>query len=43
MPPSFTKSLAQRLNSFSQLEVMEAEQGMVLEPGKAYIAPGGAI
>lgn len=42
MPPSFTKSLAQRLNSFSQLEVMEAEQGMVLEPGKAYIAPGGS-
>ncbi|MFB4325001.1 MULTISPECIES: chemotaxis response regulator protein-glutamate methylesterase [Paenibacillus] len=42
MPPNFTKSLAQRLNSFSQLEVMEAEHGMVLEPGKAYIAPGGS-
>ncbi|MFE9274528.1 protein-glutamate methylesterase/protein-glutamine glutaminase [Paenibacillus glucanolyticus] len=42
MPPNFTKSLAQRLNSFSPLEVMEAEQGMVLEPGKAYIAPGGS-
>ncbi|KOR89991.1 protein-glutamate methylesterase/protein-glutamine glutaminase [Paenibacillus solani] len=42
MPPSFTKSLAQRLNSFSELEVMEAEQDMVLERGKAYIAPGGS-
>lgn len=42
MPPSFTKSLAQRLNSFSELEVMEAEQDMILERGKAYIAPGGS-
>lgn len=42
MPPSFTKSLAQRLNSFTELEVMEAEQDMILERGKAYIAPGGS-
>ncbi|KAA9006410.1 response regulator [Paenibacillus spiritus] len=41
MPPSFTKSLAQRLNSFSPLEVMEAEHGMVLKNGTAYVAPGG--
>ncbi|MBY9081904.1 chemotaxis response regulator protein-glutamate methylesterase [Paenibacillus sp. HN-1] len=41
MPPNFTKSLAQRLNTFSPLEVMEAEQGMVLRKGAAYIAPGG--
>ncbi|GAB6931481.1 hypothetical protein JCM10914A_54640 [Paenibacillus sp. JCM 10914] len=42
MPPSFTKSLAQRLNSFSKLRVVEAEQDMRLQPGTAYIAPGGA-
>jgi len=42
MPPKFTKSLAQRLNSFSRLEVLEAADGMALEPGKAYIAPGGS-
>ncbi|WP_410510839.1 chemotaxis response regulator protein-glutamate methylesterase [Paenibacillus sp. BR2-3] len=41
MPPNFTKSLAQRLNTFSPLEVTEAEQGMVLRQGSAYIAPGG--
>ncbi|NMO96177.1 protein-glutamate methylesterase/protein-glutamine glutaminase [Paenibacillus lemnae] len=41
MPPNFTKSLAARLNSFSQLEVMEAAHGMVLRKGCAYIAPGG--
>ncbi|MDT3424535.1 two-component system chemotaxis response regulator CheB [Paenibacillus forsythiae] len=41
MPPNFTKSLAQRLNTFSPLDVMEAEQGMILRKGAAYIAPGG--
>lgn len=41
MPPNFTKSLAQRLNTFSPLEVVEAEQGMILRQGMAYIAPGG--
>ncbi|KAI7248655.1 hypothetical protein KC345_g11836, partial [Hortaea werneckii] len=41
MPPNFTKSLAQRLNTFSSLEVAEAEHGMVLRQGAAYIAPGG--
>lgn len=41
MPPNFTKSLAQRLNTFSPLEVLEAEQGMILQKGTAYIAPGG--
>ncbi|WP_151735112.1 protein-glutamate methylesterase/protein-glutamine glutaminase ['Paenibacillus yunnanensis' Narsing Rao et al. 2020] len=41
MPPNFTKSLAQRLNTFSALEVSEAEHGTLLRPGAAYIAPGG--
>ncbi|WP_059053516.1 protein-glutamate methylesterase/protein-glutamine glutaminase [Paenibacillus senegalimassiliensis] len=41
MPPNFTKSLAQRLNSLSELTVVEAEQGERLHSGTAYIAPGG--
>jgi two-component system chemotaxis response regulator CheB len=41
MPPHFTKSLAERLNSISKVSVKEAEQGEVLEPGKVLIAPGG--
>ncbi|MEK3882157.1 protein-glutamate methylesterase/protein-glutamine glutaminase [Paenibacillus sp. PL2-23] len=41
MPPRFTKSLAQRLDSFSELNVHEAEQGMRVAAGHAYIAPGG--
>ncbi|MEW4369256.1 protein-glutamate methylesterase/protein-glutamine glutaminase [Paenibacillus kandeliae] len=41
MPPNFTRSLAQRLNSLSQINVVEGEHGMPLQPGTAYIAPGG--
>jgi two-component system chemotaxis response regulator CheB len=41
MPPHFTKSLAERLNSISKVSVKEAEQGEVLERGKVLIAPGG--
>lgn len=40
MPPSFTKSLAERLNRLSNIPVKEAEEGDILEKGKAYIAPG---
>ncbi len=40
MPPGFTKSLATRLDSLSDICVKEAEEGDVLKPGCAYIAPG---
>ncbi len=41
MPAGFTKSLAARLNSISEINVKEAEDGDILENGTAYIAPGG--
>ena len=41
MPPKFTKSLAERLNSLSKLEVKEAENEESLKSGVIYIAPGG--
>lgn len=41
MPAGFTASLAERLNSLSELSVKEAADGDVLERGKAYIAQGG--
>jgi two-component system chemotaxis response regulator CheB len=40
MPPIFTRNLADRLNQECALEVREAQDGEVLEPGKAVIAPG---
>ncbi|HRU40757.1 MAG TPA: chemotaxis response regulator protein-glutamate methylesterase, partial [Candidatus Diapherotrites archaeon] len=40
MPPGFTKSLANRLDSLSMINVKEAEDGDVLASGWAYIAPG---
>ena len=41
MPPGFTKSLAERLNSLSKVSVKEAENGEPILPGHVYIAPGG--
>ncbi len=41
MPPKFTKSLAERLNGLSELEVKEAEDGEKVRNGVVYIAPGG--
>ncbi len=40
MPPGFTKSLAERLNSLSALNVKEGEHDEIIKPGYAYIAPG---
>ena len=41
MPPGFTKPLAERLNASSKIEVVEAQAGMTLTAGKAYVAPAG--
>lgn len=41
MPPNFTKSLANRLDSACAIRVKEAEEGEFLHEGTAYIAPGG--
>lgn len=41
MPEGFTKSLAERLNSISQVPVKEAEDGDILKKGWVYIAKGG--
>ncbi len=41
MPAGFTKSLSERLNRSSNLEVREAEEGDVIKAGLALMAPGG--
>ncbi len=41
MPPQFTRTLAERLNTISNVVVKEAEKGEHVEPGKVLIAPGG--
>ena len=41
MPASFTKSLAERLDSLSQVTVREATDGETVEPGLVLISPGG--
>jgi len=40
MPPVFTKQLANRLTANSKIVVEEATSGAMLEPGRAWIAPG---
>lgn len=41
MPAGFTKSMADRLNEVSKIEVREAADGDILRKGIVYIAPGG--
>lgn len=41
MPAAFTAAFASRLNGMCKIQVKEAEQGDVLKPGCAYLAPGG--
>ncbi len=40
MPAMFTRLLAERLQTQSKLRVTEAADGDVVEPGRAFIAPG---
>ncbi len=42
MPAHYTTSLADRLNDACKLAVCEARDGMLIEPNKVYIAPGGS-
>ncbi len=41
MPGSFTPAFAARLNQLCAITVKEAEDGDTLQPGTAYLAPGG--
>lgn len=41
MPPGFTTSFANRLNTLCRIRVQEARDGERILPGHAYIAPGG--
>ncbi|MDY6840111.1 MAG: chemotaxis response regulator protein-glutamate methylesterase [Pseudomonadota bacterium] len=41
MPASFTPAFAERLNRLCRIEVRQAEDGDVLRPGLALLAPGG--
>lgn len=41
MPATFTALLAQRLTSVGVMDVCEAQDGDLVQPGRAYLAPGG--
>lgn len=41
MPDGFTQTLAERLDSISELEVKEAEEGDILRDGYVYLAKAG--
>lgn len=41
MPPQFTRSLAESIDRKSNIHIVEAEEGQIIKPGFAYIAPGG--
>ena len=40
MPPGFTKTFAEHLNTLFPFEVKEAQEGDVVHPGRVLIAPG---
>jgi two-component system, chemotaxis family, protein-glutamate methylesterase/glutaminase len=41
MPEGYTRPFAERLNKISDLEVLEAEEGLVMKPGRAILAKAG--
>lgn len=41
MPAAFTHAFAERLNKLCKIDVKEAEEGDILRPGLALLAPGG--
>lgn len=41
MPATFTAAFANRLNNLCQISIKEAQDGDLLKPGHAYLAPGG--
>jgi two-component system chemotaxis response regulator CheB len=41
MPAGFTASFANRLDTFTQAKVVEAEDGQEIKAGTVYLAPGG--
>ena len=41
MPPVFTAMLADRLSALGSVKFHEGKEGQMVEPGHAYIAPGG--
>lgn len=41
MPPVFTQHLANSLQTESGIPTVEAQHGMTIEAGRAYVAPGG--
>lgn len=41
MPAGFTETFARRLDTLCDLHVKQAEDGDVVQPGVAYVAPGG--
>jgi two-component system chemotaxis response regulator CheB len=40
MPPMFTRLLAERITASTGFRVVEATDGELVEPGRAYVAPG---